>query len=249
MSDRTALSHWFPVVYGAGLPVPNTIIIDMPKEAQEAAFACFDGQEAGDMSGFIASIDEAARELGYPAFLRTDHTSGKHDWKDNCHLPSAEAIGARVMGIIEYSEIASFIGLPWDRWAVREMLPTKAVGICPRFGDMPICREFRFFVRGGEVVCKHPYWPLAALEQGGAIYPGDFDYDAFCRLSSDEDAELSRIASIAGEVLGGAWSVDLLETERGWFLTDMAEAHKSFHWDGCSHDFKAAFAKEGETQP
>lgn len=238
--DVTALSHWFPVVFAAGLPVPNTIMLVMPKEAQEAVIATFDGVENGDMSGFIASIDRAAQEVGYPAFLRTDHTSGKHHWKGNCHLPDAEAIPSRIMGIVEYSEMASFVGLPWTRWAIRELLPTKAVGICAGFGDMPICREFRFFVQGGEVICRHPYWPLEALEQGGAVYPGEFDYDGFCRLSEAEDAELTRIASVAGEALGGAWSVDLLETERGWFLTDMAEAHKSFHWEGCTHDFKAA---------
>lgn len=236
--DRTALSHWFPVVYGAGLPVPNTIIVDMPKDAYEAAIASFDGEERGDMTAFATSVDEAAREVGYPAFLRTDHTSGKHGWADNCHLPDAASIPSRVMGIVEYSEMAGFMGLPWGRWAVREMLPTKPVGVCEYFGHMPICREFRFFVQDGDVVCRHPYWPLEALEQGGAIYPGDFDYDAFCRLSDEEDAELTRIAQIAGKELGGAWSVDLLETERGWFLTDMAEAHKSFHWAGCPHNFK-----------
>lgn len=32
-----------------------------------------------------------------------------------------------------------------------------------------------------------------------------------------------------------AWSVDVLETRRGWFVTDMAEAARSFHWPGCEH--------------
>lgn len=238
--DKTALSWWFPKIEAAGLPVPPTILVDMPRKAMEAVFAVFDGKEDGDMSGFIASIDGAASEIGYPVFLRTDHTSGKHGWEGTCHLPDAEAIPSRVMGIVEYSEMASFIGLPWTRWAVRELLPTKPVGHCERYGDMPICREFRFFVSDGDVICRHPYWPLHALEQGGAIYPGTFDYDAFCSLTVKEDAELSDIASKAGQVLGDAWSVDLLETERGWFLTDMAEASKSFHWEGCPNDFKGA---------
>ena len=24
------------------------------------------------------------------------------------------------------------------------------------------------------------------------------------------------------------------KTARGWFITDLAEAHKSFHWAGCA---------------
>lgn len=31
-------------------------------------------------------------------------------------------------------------------------------------------------------------------------------------------------------------SVDILDTEKGWFVTDMAEADKSFHWEGCPND-------------
>lgn len=233
--DRTELSYWFPIIEAAGLPVPETVLIDMPIEAQQAAWALFDGKEEGDMQPFITAIADAAEQVGYPAFLRTDHTSGKHHWKSNCHLPGAEYIGSRVMGIIEYSEMAGLIGLAWTKWAVRKMLPTRPVGTCKSFGDMPICREFRFFVRGGDVVCKHPYWPLHALQQGGAHFDDGFDFDAFSRLKKTEDKELTAIASAAGKALGGDWSVDLLETADGWFLTDMAEASKSYHWESCSH--------------
>ncbi len=46
-------------------------------------------------------------------------------------------------------------------------------------------------------------------------------------------AEIRSLASRAGAAIGGAWSVDILETTRGWFVTDMAEAHKSYHWPTC----------------
>lgn len=55
------------------------------------------------------------------------------------------------------------------------------------------------------------------------------------RANQEERGELSVLAAHAGSVVGGAWSVDILETERGWMVTDMAEAHKSFHWEGCPH--------------
>jgi len=238
LDDRTALSWWFPRIFAAGLPVPKTILLDIPRDAEEAAWGAFDGKEAGSTAAFFQTINEAASSIGYPAFLRTDHTSGKHSWKDACFLASKADIGRCVFGIIEFSECCDIFGLPWSRWAVREFLPTMPVGICPNFGNMPICREFRFFVEDGKVRCWHPYWPLHALEQGGAVFHGDFDFDEFC--SPDDLALLTDLAERAGEVCGGAWSVDILETERGWYVTDMAEAHKSFHWEGCVNDFKAS---------
>lgn len=235
--DRTALSYWFPIVKAAGLPVPETVIVDMPKAAREFYYAAFDGDVSitGDCDPrpFVDAIREAVKRVGSPAFLRTDHTSGKHSWARTCFVPPDADIARRIWEIIEYSEMADFMGIPWERWAVREFLPTIPLGVCRDYADMPICREFRFFVDGPEVVCWHPYWPAEALDQGGAVFNEEGGFDELCRC--DDLSILTDIASRAGQAVGGAWSVDLLETERGWFLTDMAEAGKSFHWPGCAH--------------
>eukprot|EP00873_Tetraselmis_striata_P020739 jgi/Tetstr1/441003/TSEL_029271.t1 len=233
MSNPTALSHWFPLIAAAGLPVPRTIIVDMDADAREAIIGLFDGNATGDPKPFFGRIEAAANEVGFPAFLRTDDTSGKHGWDSTCHLPDADAIPHRVWGIVEYSELASFMGLPWNRWAVREFLPTMPVGICTRYGNMPICREFRFFATDGHIDCFHPYWPKQALDDGMPEYRVAFDFDAFSTLSVTEETALREMAEVASAACGGSWSIDFLETERGWFLTDMAEAHKSFHWAGC----------------
>ena len=104
--------------------------------------------------------------------------------------------------------------VPWDTWAVREFLPTLPLGVCPRYGGMPICREFRFFVVDGETRCRHPYWPRHALDDGGVA--ADLDYDALCRLDGGTKRQLTDLANAAGRAVGGAWSVDILETRRGW---------------------------------
>lgn len=231
--DPTALSYWFPKLANAGLPVPKTILIDMPKPAQESMLALMDGQEGGDPKPFFGMINLAAETLGYPVFLRTDHTSGKHNWRDTCYLTKFEDIPKNVWGIVEYSELAGFMGVPWNRWAVREFLPTKPYGVCTGYGDMPICREFRFFVKNAEIECYHPYWPLHALEQGYPEMREEFVYEKFSEIRPDEQRELFDLASRAGEAVGGEWSVDILETSRGWYVTDMAEASKSYHWPGC----------------
>lgn len=229
--DKTALSYWFPVLVEAGLPVPRTTILTMPPDAQKEIRNSFDGQ--GSIEGvralklFADDIAEAVSEFGYPFFLRTDHTSGKHNWEETCFVDCAEAIPTHLWRIAEYSEICDFVGLPWSTWAVREILPTIPFGTCPNYGNMPICREFRFFVDEGAIRCVHPYWPRSALDQGGAS--SELDYDALCRMGDD----IGDLAADAGSALGGSWSIDILETKRGWFITDLAEAHKSFHWEGC----------------
>jgi hypothetical protein len=232
--DRTALSYWFPLIDAAGLPVPRTLITKMPVPAQQCIWAGFDGKDGDDpkaLGAFIAQLKDLADRVGYPCFLRTDHTSGKHEWEHTCFVKSADRIGRHVFSIAEHSEICDMIGLPWDTWVVREYLPIIPHGVCPSYGNMPLCREFRFFVVDGEVKCWHPYWPAGAIEQGGA---DESLFDVLSHLADVEYSQLHRLAQKAARAVDGAWSVDILETERGWHVTDMAEAHKSFHWEGCT---------------
>lgn len=230
MMDKTALSYWFPNLVAAGLPVPRTTIIQMPKAAQEDIWDAFDGKEgSGGMAAFCDTLRAAMEPMGFPCFLRTDHTSGKHNWKRTCFVTDSAKVGAHVFAIAEFSECASLMGMPWDTWVVREFLPTKPLGVCPAYGDMPVCREFRYFVDGGTIRCRHPYWPPQALIDGGAeaIPPSLYD------LTGSEAEKIARLAELAGKAVGGAWSVDILDTERGWFITDLAEASRSYHWSGC----------------
>lgn len=229
MKDLTCLSYWFPKLKAAGLPVPRTTIIEMPAKAFRDVFRVFDGESMkGDAQPFFDAIKNAANAFGYPCFLRTGLTSAKHFWEKTCFLPSAEAIPAHVIEIVEFSECAQLMGLDCGVWAVREMLPTLPIAILTGYGNMPACREFRFFVDGPEIECWHPYWPEQALEEGGAG-------ESYASLSEiDDPGPLLKLAGAAGLAVGGRWSVDILETKRGWFITDMAESDKSFHWEQCA---------------
>lgn len=228
--DKTALSWWFPKIEAAGLPVPRTTLLTIPDDAAKSIWEVFDGKPAGGAGRpFFDAIRAAAESFGYPCFLRTDYTSGKHSWEDTCLLASTADIPRHVYAIAEFSECADMIGLPWSVWAVRELLPTRPLGVCRDYGNMPICREFRFFVDDGAVRCWHPYWPLDSLEAGGA--PSTLDYESLCRV--DDESHLVAIAEAACRAVGGSWSVDILDTARGWFVTDMAEANRSFHWPDC----------------
>lgn len=232
--DPTELSHWFPIIEAAGIPVPKTIMVDMPAEAQESLWALFDGKDAGDMGPFLKALQDASLDVGFPCFLRTDHTSAKHEWSRTCFVSTIPDLKDAVCNIVYFSECAGGIGLNWTRWAVREFLPVISLGWCPQYGGMPVNREFRFFVNDGEIACWHPYWPEEALRQGGIGEQG-IERLRGPLYATDQATEttLRDLAERTGRAIGGAWSVDILETERGWIVTDMAEAHKSFHWEGC----------------
>jgi len=45
-------------------------------------------------------------------------------------------------------------------------------------------------------------------------------------LDVETERKLTEYANATGRAVGGAWSIDILETKRGWHVTDMAEAAK-----------------------
>jgi hypothetical protein len=65
----------------------------------------------------------------------------------------------------------------------------------------------------------HPYWTEESLNEGEAVFDEGWDYAALSRL---EDLEmLKNMASCAGKALGGKWAVDMIESEKGWYIIDM----------------------------
>lgn len=225
--NKNCLSYWFPLIE-KHVPVPKTEIIHSGDMT-----SILDGETPEGWHELLAAIEAARTRLGPECFLRTGHTSGKHQWSRTCHLTEASNIADHVAALVEWSAIVDFAGLPTNVWCVREMLPTSTIGTCPDFADMPVCREFRFFVKDGEVQCFHPYWPLEALIDGGFAEDVQLGwYNDFCRL---DDPEPKRLAETVSRIVPGAWSVDVLETKRGWHITDMAEASRSFHWPLCEN--------------
>lgn len=232
--DKNNLAYWFPLIRDAGLPVPKTKILTVPDQVYEFYLEAMDGA-VGDDKAVIAWLQDLKREASEfsPLFLRTGHTSDKHSWSSTCYVSELANIESHIWKLIEFSECAGIFGLPWKTIVLREFLPTKPFGVCRAYGNMPVCREFRFFVDGPEIKCWHPYWPKKALEKGVVSY--GVDYEKLCAVSETELAQLKNLASMAGKAVGGEWSIDILDTERGWFVTDMAQAKDSFHFPGCSN--------------
>lgn len=236
--NRNCLSYWFPKLAAAGLPVPRTRIV----RADIDLTPLCDGKEPEGFAEFLDRLRLAALAISDvgPWFLRTGQGSGKHDWKHTCHVTHTDRLGFHVRNLVEWSHMVSIFGLAHDVWAVREMLPVTPVATLTRYGDMPLVREVRAFVEDGKVACIHPYWPEGSIRQGM-----DRTASEAVAMAVVSGAKLSRAEALPALLLAenvapvfagdGAWSVDLLETRNGWYVTDLAEAHCSYHWEGCPH--------------
>lgn len=229
--DKTDLAWWFPKIYGCGVSVPETTIIRAPSD-----FACLlDGEAPEGFDEFVEEVSAACDQHGLPAFLRTGHGSGKHEWRRTCFVDSLDDMAQRIFNLVEWSHLVDIMGLPHEVWAVREFIPADVLFVCEGWHDFPVTREFRLFVRDGEVEHVQPYWPPGAIEEGSR--PDDVEWPSILRHASKlEDVEReyldtqARLAS--GAIGGGYWSIDFLLASNGdWILTDMADGDRSFRWE------------------
>ncbi len=233
--EKCCLSYWFPRLQESGVPVPQTHIIKLPKSIW---FAC--GEDISDSPECQAMVDQVPQLCkdiaacadalgGYPVFLRTGQTSGKHSWKNTCFLPGRQAIDKHVFDIWEYSEMVDMIGLATNVWVVREML--KVASPFTAFSGFPVTKERRYFIKDGEIAGHQPYWPPHAVKGHTAFVGWEEKLD---ELNFQSDAEVAKLSDLTRQVakeFDGAWSIDWLCTQdRGWVCIDMAEAHRSFVW-------------------
>lgn len=226
---QSCLSHWYPLIQPV-VPTPRTEIIRLGDNWRDLC-ALLDGEIPEVARDLNVSISSAATETGVPFFLRTGQGSGKHNWSRCCYVTDTEKILHHVYALVEWSETVDILGLPYDAWALREMLPTVPLFRCEGYGCFPVVREFRVFVSGPHVLYQVPYWPDGAIEQGR---PDNADWQNILteanELTDDERHDVEQLASICGRECGGKWSVDVLHTTRGWYVTDMAPAEMSYGW-------------------
>lgn len=238
MSDRPGvnLPEWYEVVKDV-VDTPLTVIWQHDRHlTSEDTYQQI--QEVADKLKAMWSMVGT----GYPAFLRSGLTSGKHNWRRTCYVEGPEYLNGSIRAICEYSEMVDIFGLPTDTWVLREMLKTSS--LFTAFEGMPVARERRYFVVDGEVVGHHPYWPPEAIAGDDESnipelrdqHRADTDdwREKLEHLNTDTETDLTTLEALTlkvGAVIPGAWSVDWLwVAERGWVLIDMAWAEESFVW-------------------
>lgn len=229
---KNCISYWLPIVQTIKeIQTPETIIIKPDVglyQLIDIMEPLPDAKTVAAFEGLVTSIRHAGARLGFPLFMRTGTFSGKHQWKDTCFVKYPADIPKQLAHLIEDAACRDQC---LDVFCARELLPTS-----PAFhafhGDMPIVRELRVFVRGNQLLGSVPYWPEKAFEDQPVSAPQWRDYLAeLNNIPADQVYELEKLSRIAGARLEGAWSVDWLWTNRGWYLTDCAIGPMSYGWN------------------
>lgn len=234
MKNKNSMFYWWPKVKDLGVPMPKTILIRHEDAFKgKLSYDPLDGKPDPAFDEMLKGVKKAAKEIDYPVFIRSDQTSNKHDWKNSCYVESEDQLGSHVINILEMTAMTMF-GLSFMGVAVREFLELVW---CFRshYGGMPVAREFRIFVRDGELECWHPYWPPRAIQDPTI----ENWYEVLKKLQTLNDADLEHITELAetiGKAVEGYWSIDLCQTKSGvWYMTDMALGENSYHWSTCSN--------------
>jgi len=229
--NKNSMFYWYPRIKDLGIPMPRTILI--PFDRPLGYYSFYSECDKVPLEEYITKVRRLHAESGFglPVFLRTDEASNKHAWKSSCYVTDMERIGSHLQNLLEFSAMVD-IGV--RGFVLREFLRLR-VGFYAFRGRMPIAREFRFFVRDGEVECWHPYWPPASIE-----HPDNEAYKVilheFSRLRESEHKVLTEYAEKIGRAVGGYWSIDFCELrDGGWMMTDMALGEDSYHWSTCEH--------------
>lgn len=221
---QSALSTW----------VPKSIIV--PYDHQRVVDVMEGAGKYPEWPSVIDAVHNAAAEIGYPVFIRTDLASAKHDGPRAYKANNASEINKILCRTVEDNELKLWMNPEQPQaFVVRQFLELDS--LFNAFGGLPIAREWRLFV-STELLCAHPYWPEDAI---------DFYVDepiewrqGLAELHEPpperEWLELVRQALTAVSLCdkAEAWSVDFARDKSGkWWLIDMAVAEQSWHWPDC----------------
>jgi hypothetical protein len=225
--DPNSALVWLPPIVAAGLPVPRTEIV---KFSPSALYPILDGEEP-EANFSIDTIHEACRRIGYPAFLRTDLSSAKHDGPRAYRVGSEEDLWKCVYLTFESNALKD-LACQSHAFLVREFITIPS--IFTAFAGLPIGREWRIFANQESVLCEHFYWPQKAFESWSRWLPETWKAD-LKQLAEQRDGleDLKTMALRAAQAVGhGSWSVDFAQDAAGkWWLIDMALAAASWHPD------------------
>lgn len=243
MTDKNSMAYWFPRLQKSGVPVPETILVENTL-GMDIYTPAWDGKKPTGWDEFLRNISKAVMTMaanhGWPVFLRSDHTSGKHSWIDTCCVPSIASLESHLVEVI-YETGESGLGFPQiECIAVREMLPTEPA-FTAFWGDLPICQERRYFFDDGKVIKHIPYWPeeafleMAGEEEESFAHHNDWRHELMA-LNVESPSEIQALSILTERVAqefdqGDIWSLDFLATKRGWFAIDMALAQNSWGWE------------------
>ena len=239
--NKNSMLYWFPKIKELDIPQPRTIIVDLEADHWDI-MEVIEGGDPEVIESKMVKIELAVYSLGLPLFMRTAYTSGKHDWLNTCYLTEFRKIRYHILALIEDSALKE---IPVDAFVFREYLEMDSK-FTAFSGAMPVNPERRYFIKDGEIQCKHHYWIADAIAEGDEAYarhgmsklPENW-LELLYEMNNETDEEvelLSGYAEQVAEVVEGYWSVDFCKAKDGrWILIDMALGEASWHDERCEY--------------
>ena len=240
---KNCITYWLPKLKELEIPIPDTVVADMNKIDKNFVSAMrklfwmkkLNDTDRISFMRYRKVLETMGKQIGYPLFLRTGQTSDKNHWKDTCFVESEETLMRNAQNLVDFSIMKDLKkGFPTNIWVVRKVL--KTVHIFKAFNEMPITKEFRCFIKDGEVLCIHPYWPEEAFEGRLNVTDWKEKLAKMNVLTEIEARVLKELTQRVANEFAGYWSVDWLKDRYGkWYAIDMAVGKDSYHWKGCPH--------------
>jgi hypothetical protein len=233
MNHNSALI-WLPRIIEAALPTPRTMIV---RYTHGDLVNVFDGENPPEYIKLCDAVKTACKTIGYPVFIRTDLSSAKHDGPTAYRIDGDKDILRCVYATLEDNEMKFWLESEGPKAIlVREWLDLESP--FSAFNHHPISREWRFFANAEKVICFHPYWPESSIQFYAGMKEPDDWRGALKILHKvpDNVEELKAMAAKAAGLYGVVASIDFARDKGGkWWLTDMAMAEGSFHWEECEN--------------
>lgn len=223
MWEDSSLLYWWPKIQDLEIPKPKTWIVKISREELLDFIGNVDV-----LASYLVAMRSLIKEAGSPFFIRTDHLSGKHNWKDTCFVESIDKLIPNLRRLVLESESAQGMGMPINAIVIREYIEMDS-----RFkafeGELPISPERRYFIRDGKVESHSPYWFEEAIRNpkdvNWRLKLAEMNYRS--RL---EQEVLDEYIKMVASVMGGYWSVDFCKAKNGnWYLIDMGAGERSWN--------------------
>lgn len=235
--NESSMDYWYPMVKDH-LPCPKTESITLPDDVINTFRKAIYGRAEKDIiEENLVVIKEVANRIGYPLFMRSDQGSGKHDWETTCYVKSEEDLCQNIFNLFGWHEMAGIMGLSYKSLYFRELLDIEPLFIA-FWGNMPIGKERRVFVRDGKVLCIHPYWEQEAiLSSNKHPLPDDWQQIVADSNNVEDGIEiLTEYGEKFSQLVPGYWSVDFIQDRFGkWWFIDAARGEISWHPEPCEH--------------
>lgn len=252
---QNSMLYWYPKLADAVADLPNietpdTLFVDLERiNIYELAHESDEPISDAEMEALAQcpanwndnQVKQAADEIGYPAFIRTDTDSAKHNMIPGSKIRSDDLgeVHDTVDALIRATASNGGIMPRFNCLAVREWIDIDSD--FEAFGSTPIGPEVRVFVRDGHVECHHFYWPFDDDNADYHDVDGVDDVEtALAALEETTEQAMDDVLHDAAEHisthLDGYWSVDFaLTTDGTWYAIDAARGDDSWHPNECQH--------------